>query len=64
MFLCDVGDDVAQEFVLGHVDRDQLCAGALILLEFLDDLLELVFLFVRLLRFLLLAHYPEFGGVA
>jgi len=63
VFLSDVGDDVAQQLVLGDVDRDELGTRALVPFEFLDDLLELVLLFVRLLLFLL-THCVDFGEVA
>jgi len=47
VLLGDVLGDVGDLPVLGDVDRDQLGAGALVLREFLDDLPELVLLFVR-----------------
>jgi len=64
VFLGDVGDDVADQLVFGDVDRDELGARTLVPFEFLYDLPELVFLLVRLLLFLLLAHYSMLAKVA
>ncbi len=61
VLLGDVGDDVRDLLVGRNVDGDELRAGAAVVRQLLDDLLELVFLFVRL-DSLGLAHHPELAG--